>query len=133
MSAEVRHFKRPNFYELAGDGIQLTYSTSSFEGSPHFNYHSASVNKLFVGEQIRLVETELGTLVTVMINQTPDAGSTSFTLLVPRVNLRVSDGANIVTEGITTLHKTSIIGPPNGQTDFYTTHRLHGTASFVFF
>jgi hypothetical protein len=125
--------KKPNFFELSGDGIQVTYSTTSFEGQPHFNYHDATLSKLFVGNQIRTENTALGTLVSVTIHQTIDAGSTSFTILIPRVNLRVSNSAPIVTYGITTLHKFSIVGAPNGQADIYTAHSMQGIAAEVFF
>ena len=125
--------KRPNLYELSGAGLQITYSSSSFEGKPHFNYHSASLNRPFVGDQIRSTETELGTLVSVVIQETTEAGSTTFTVLIPRVNLNLSDSAPIVTDGITALHRGSIIGQPNGQLDFYTVQPLRGTAAFVVF
>jgi hypothetical protein len=125
--------KQPNLFEVAGYGIQVTYSTTSLNGQPQFNYQDTHQSRLFTGDQIRTEATELGTLVSVVIQLTPDAGSTAFTLVVPRVNLRQFDSVNITTIGITTLHKTSIIGPPHGQTDFYTVHTLQGTASVVAF
>jgi len=125
--------KQPNLFEVSGYGIQITYSTSSFDGQPHFNYQDAHQSRLFIGDQIRTEATELGTLVSVVIQLTTDAGSTAFTLVVPRVNLRQFDSVNITTIGITTLHKTSIVGPSHGQTDFYTVHSLQGTASWVAF
>jgi hypothetical protein len=51
----------------------------------------------FAGDQINTIETQLGALVTVFIRRTIDAGSTTFTLLVPRVNLRFGDFAPITT------------------------------------
>ena len=129
-SADVKH---PNLYELAGDGLQITYSSTSFDGQPRFNYHSASLNRQFVGGQIRRIETELGILVSVALHETADAGSTTFTVLIPRVNLRLSDSAPIATDGITALHRGSIVGQPNGQVDFYTVHPLLGTAAYVVF
>ncbi|QBR71375.1 hypothetical protein CU048_08875 [Beijerinckiaceae bacterium] len=125
--------QKPNLFELSGYGLQVTYSLSSFEGPPQFNFHDATQSKLFKGDQIRTVETELGTLVSVTINLTVDSGSTTFTLVVPSVNLRGTESVQIETVGITTLHKTSIIGPPNGQTDFYTVQALRGTAAKVAF
>jgi hypothetical protein len=125
--------KEPNFFQLSGYGIRLSYSTSGFDGKPHFSYQSAHLSKSFIGDEIRTVDTEIGTLVSVTLDLTPDFGSTSFTLLVPRVRLPASDSVNIVTDGITTLHRTSIIGPPMGQDDLYTVQRLHGTAEIVKF
>jgi hypothetical protein len=125
--------KQPNLFELSGDGIQVTYSSSSFDGKPKFTYHDAHQVKSFSGDLIQVATTILGTLVSVVINQTVDAGSTTFTVLLPRVNLNLSDIANISTVGITALHKMSIVGAPNGQTDFYTVHPLQGTAAYVVF
>jgi hypothetical protein len=134
MAKKAASTKKPTLYQLSGDRIQITYSTSSFAGPPLFHYHDATQTREFKGKEIRTVDTELGTLVTVTLNLTPDLGSTSFTLLIPHVGLGLSDSAHIVTDGITTLHRTSIIGPAlQGQTDFYTVHRLQGTAAFVVF
>lgn len=124
---------QPNLYQVSGGGIHVTYSTTSLQGQPLFNYHDAFQVKNFTGNQIQTVDSILGKLVTVYLHQTIDAGSTTFTLLVPHVNLpAASNVANITTEGITTLHKFSII-PIQGQTELYTVHPLHGTASFVVF
>jgi hypothetical protein len=80
--------------------------------------------------RIKTLQTDIGTLVTVVIHMTPDRGSTTFSLLIPRVNLPPADVANITAEGITTLQKFSL-PLPVGQTQFYTVHTLHGTARFV--
>jgi hypothetical protein len=125
--------KQANLFELSGDGIQITYSTSNFQGKPQFNYHDASQAKTFTGDQIQVAASALGTLVSVVLNQTVDAGSTTFTVLLPRVNLNIADIANISCPGITALHKMSIVGTPNGQTDFYTVHALQGTAAHAVF
>jgi hypothetical protein len=133
MSPAPAQIKHPNLFQLSGDGIHVTYSTSGFDGKPHFSYHDAHQNKQFTGDQIRTVQTEIGTLVTVTLLLLVDAGSTTFTVLIPTVNLRTSDSAHIATDGIVTLHRTSIIGPLQGQSEFYTVHPLTGTASFVVF
>src|SRR5579884_1438443 len=92
--------KKPNLYQVSGDGIHVTYSTSGFDGKPHFSYQDATRNESFTGDGIRTVQTEIGTLVTVTIRLTIDSGSTSFTLFVPNVNLRFGDSVPITTEGI---------------------------------
>ena len=102
---------QPNLYQLSGKGIQVTYSTTSISGKPLFNYHEGSVVKNFSGDEIQTAETILGNLVTVFIIRTVNSGSTTFTLLIPSVNLPASNSAHIATEGITTLHKFSIVGP----------------------
>jgi hypothetical protein len=124
---------QPSLYELSGNGINVTYSTSSISGKPLFNYHDNVQVRSFSGDEIQVVDTIIGKLVSVFLIRTVDGGSTSFTLVVPSVTLPQSNVANIVTEGITTLHKFSIVGPPQGQTELYTFYKLHGTARFVVF
>jgi len=130
-AAPVAPGKHPNHYDLTGDGISVIYDTTTFGGKPMLSYHDKAVSRSFVGDQIRTVNTEIGTLVTVTIFLTPDSGSTTFTLLIPEVNLGAADSAAISTCGITTLHRLTIIGPPRqGQTELYTTHDMKGTAAF---
>jgi hypothetical protein len=71
----------------------------------------------------------------VTIQMTVDSGSTTFTLLVPRVNLNaLNDSVQITTEGITTHHRFSVIpAAMHGQLDTYSVQALTGTASHVEF
>jgi hypothetical protein len=123
---------QPNLYELSGSGIHVTYSTTSISGQPLFTYHDAVQFKSVSGDQIKTAQTDIGTLVTIVLHLTIDSGSTTFSLLLPHVNLPVSNSANITAEGITTLQRFSI-PPPVGQTQLYTVRALQGTASFVMF
>lgn len=124
----------PNLYKVSGDGITVTYSTSSFLGGPHLHYQDAKIDRQFSGNQIKVTtDPSLGTIVSVVILLTVDSGSTSFSLLIPRMNLGAAFSAPIQTLGITTEHKFSIAGPIGPQLDLYTPHQLKGTASLVFF
>ena len=126
--------KSPNLYIVHGHGLHVTYSTSGFDGKPHFDYHDSHGTHAFSGDQIRTEQTEIGTLVSVTIQLTVDSGSTSFSLLVPTVNLGSANSVPISTVGITTRHKFSIIQSLNlGQTELYSTTNLTGTAQAVVF
>jgi hypothetical protein len=125
--------KQPNVYDLSGDGIHITYATTTFDGPPLFIYHDASHTEKFKDKQIQSVDTEAGKLVSVRFQVIPDFGSKSFSVLIPSVILGTSDTAHITTYGITTLHKDSIIGPPPGQNDVYSVHQLQGTAEWRVF
>jgi hypothetical protein len=125
---------QPNLYQLSGDGITVTYATTSFIGQPTFSYSDGTINRTFTGSEINVTSVPiLGTVVSVVIRLTIDSGSTSFTLLIPRVNLDSSGKADISTYGITADHKFRIGGPMTGQQDSYTAHLLKGSASHVFF
>jgi hypothetical protein len=124
----------PDLYQVHGDQLHITYSTTSFGGKPRFDYQDAAQSLTFEGDQIRTVATEIGTLVTVTTCMTIDRGSTTFTLFVPTVNLGPSNQALIDTVGITTIHRFSIVPAFNqGQTELYRVTPLTGTASFVNF
>ncbi len=124
----------PNLFTLQGRNLHVTYSTTGIDGKPSFVYHDASHSLVFKGDQIRTVESEIGTLVSVTIRVTVDLGATSFTLLVPAVNLPPAGQAPITTIGITTIHRT-FLSPPLGeaQTELYSVARVTGTASLVAF
>jgi len=133
LAAAVLASRQPNFYKVSGDGITVTYSTTSLFGGPHFHYTDGTIDKTFSGSQIQVTNVPLlGTVVSVVILMTIDTGSTSFSLLIPRVNLGAGDQADMTTYGITTVHKFSV-RPLLGQLDDYTAHQLKGTANFVFF
>jgi hypothetical protein len=133
MVEQVITTKKPNLYELSGDGIKITYTLQPIAGPPQFNYDDGKVSNLFKGGEIRTVETdELGTLVSVTIHLEIDRGSTTFTVLIPRVGLGQSTSEPITTVGITTVHHRPVVGPtPQGQDDLYTVHPMKGTAKFV--
>jgi hypothetical protein len=124
--------EEPNSYDLSGHHLHVTYSTSGIDGKPHFSYQDLHQTLDFSGDQIRRVETEIGALVSVRIRLTVDSGGTSFSLLVPRVNIPGEQTVPIRTEGVTTLHKFPLL-PAAGQRDFYTVTPLTGTAMRVHF
>ncbi|MBD9355189.1 hypothetical protein IE877_04740 [Methylomonas sp. EbA] len=124
----------PNQYVLHGGNLKVTYSTTGFDGKPHFTYQDGTHTLNFSGDQIRTVGTEDGTLVSVTILMTVDTGSTSFTVLIPHINLDSTLEASIQTQGISTRHKFSIIPDLNrGQLDTYKFTKLVGNASVVNF
>ncbi|MDD5034484.1 MAG: hypothetical protein PHE55_06965 [Methylococcaceae bacterium] len=125
----------PNQFELQGGNVHVTYSTTGFDGKPHFSYQDSKQTLNFSGDQIRTVGTEVGTLVSVTTLMTIDSGSTTFTVLIPRINLDATLQAPIRTEGISTRHKFSVIPGlfKADQIDTYNFTILKGTASLVDF
>ena len=126
----------PTHYDLSGRNIHISYSTTGVDGQPHFTYQDLQQTRSFSGDQIRRVETEVATIVSVTFAPSVDFGGHTFSVLIPRVNLPAGPGAreNVQTYGITTLHRFAIPPlPTTGQRDFYTITRLNGTASQVVF
>ena len=126
-------FVQPTIWNLsnAATGLQVSYSAAE----PSLHYHQGPIVQDFTGNQIRVVEApDLATSVSVTINRTIDSSWTTFTLLLPRVNLPappVSPAAvPVTTDGITTLHRFStVLALQHGQLEFYTVTPLQGTAA----
>jgi len=123
----------PNYYALNGGGLHVTFTSSGLVGQPQLTYQDPQRTLQFSGSQIRYVDSDAGTLVSVTTFMTVDAGATAFSLLIPRVTLQNGKPARIRTLGITTVRRLTIDTPAYGQLDTYQFYRLTGTASVVKF
>jgi hypothetical protein len=126
---------QPNFFQLAGGYTQITYSTTSITGQPQFHYQDQQRDINVTGGDIRSLETEIGTLVTVTLEVIPDLHTLTVSLLVPQINLTEGNESPLSTPAILTSHRTSIGGPGlvEGQLQTYEVVALEGTASLVAF
>ena len=123
----------PNLFQLAGEGLTVTYSTTSIDGKPRFTIKRGRKTLNFSGDQIKSVETGIGTLVSVVIANVPDKNLTTFSILLPAIQLPNSRKQAFRTIGITTVTKTTIAGPPPGVQQTYKTVALRGSAQQVAF
>jgi hypothetical protein len=127
-------FASPNLYQLAGSGIHVTFRTQGFR-APFFTYQDDQRSLSFSGEQVRLVHVpDLGTVVSVTLMLTVDSGSTTFSLVLPRVNLPTQLRASepVHTIAVITVHQISIAPQFDlGQRDFYKPVFLTGAASLA--
>ena len=126
---------QPHLFQLAGGYTQITYSTTSITGQPQFHYQDQQRDISVTGEDIRSLETEIGTLVTVTLEVISDLHTLTVSLLVPQINLNEGDESPLSTPAILTTHRTSIGGPGlvEGQVQTYEVVALEGTASLVAF
>jgi hypothetical protein len=121
---------QPNLFELQGDGVTLSYSTSSIAGVPQFSYQDKGQTVSRSGEEIRTQETELATLVTINVEQIPDAREVTVTLFLPRIVLHQgSTETALATIGVLTTSARRV----EGQMQSYHTLNLSGTARLVDF
>lgn len=127
-------FATPTLYNLSGHGLHISYTTTGLDGKPHFHYQDSQHNVNRSGDEIRTVACDLGTVVSVTIQLTVDAGSTTFSVLIPRINLNNAEIGQVRTDGILTIHRLSLVPQLNhGQLEHYTVTPLHGTAQHVMF
>jgi hypothetical protein len=126
---------QPNRYVLrSGDGkTKVDYETSSFIGQPILNLtQGPGPIRHFSGSQIRTVNSELGTLITVTTHTTVDKGSTSFSILIPAITLTaISDQKTFATEAVVTSHSGPNSVPSTGVHETYQFIPLEGKANFV--
>ena len=132
-SVNALPIEAPNLFSLSGGGLTVSLALSGIDGQPHFSYQDAHQSLSFSGGEITLEETALDTLASVTLVRTVDLGDTTFTLLVPRVNLLGGTGHIIHTVGITTTHRTTIAGLGHGQLTTYHVTKLCGSAAQVQF
>lgn len=124
----------PDLFQLTGSHLHITYTTSSITGAPTLTYQDPHQGMSFHGDEIRTVECDLGTLVSVTLRMTVDTGSTSLSVFIPRVRIEQGTITAIHTYCVTTVHRFSVIPGFNlGQLDTYSVQPLHGTAQLVVF
>jgi hypothetical protein len=118
----------PNLYDLKGEAVAMTYSTTSIDGQPRFTLKRGRQTLNFSGDEIDSAGLDIGTLVSVVIAVTVDKESTTFSVLLPTIQLTNAGKQSFRTIGITTVTTTTIAGPGK-QT--YKTTALRGSAQNV--
>jgi hypothetical protein len=122
----------PNQYDLKGQGININYSTAGIAGKPLMTLKKGRQTFNFTGDEIGVVDTIIGSLITVTIARTVDRGFTTFSFLLPAIDLpSASAKPSFQTIGLTTIHKTTIAGPVKGPQQSYKSTPLRGTARQV--
>ena len=122
-------FVQPTIWILSGGGINIQYTAAG----PHFHYHSGLHVLDFSGGEIRVVEVpDVGTLVSVTLLLTVDSGSTSFTVLLPRVNLPPPPALPAFVPGVTTVHHLSLVsGFPTRTARLLYCHQIAGDSGLI--
>jgi hypothetical protein len=101
-----------NLFELWGKGIHVHYSTSSIAGVPLLTYKGYGTEKSFRGDDIRVSQSELGTLVSVTLDVVPDLKTDTFSFFVPVIHMSEGEQqTRFRSVGIHATHRTSIAGP----------------------
>jgi hypothetical protein len=125
----------PNQYELAGDGTQITYSTTGSDGKPTLSYTGPKGEHSFSGDDIRTLDSELGTEVTVTLEDIADLHVMTLTVLVPEMWVAPNTGQEVRTIAIVTTKEEPItekIGMPAAR-ELYAVVSLDGEGRLVEF
>lgn len=124
-----------NMFTVTGP-IVISYATSSFAGPPTFSYQDAELEISVNGDDITRADSPLGELVTVTLQDVPDAFIRTFTLLVPKIRLGFGDQVAFDTLGVETIDRSGAFTLPPGPAGVlqtYRSHQLHGDAQVVNF
>ncbi len=122
----------PNQYRLHNQSVKITYVTSGIQGKPHLHFDDGQQVQEFDGSEVRVTDTEIGSLVSVTIRITVDSGSTSYSVMIPIVNFgSTTDHEKFHTFGVRTVHKTSLVLPSTGQRETYHLDKLEGVAEAI--
>ncbi|MDX6682793.1 MAG: hypothetical protein QOG94_2832 [Solirubrobacteraceae bacterium] len=123
----------PNQFHLHGGHLSVSYFPNGFgppttAGPIVLTYQDAHHAASFRRDDVNVVDAgALGTVATVVLVPDHDQGSTTFSLIVPRVAVPAGQSVPIHTDAITAMHKGFII--LMGQDQTYTVTALRGTAS----
>jgi hypothetical protein len=124
-----------NQFDIDGP-IGVHYSRSSFGGVPLLSYRDTEHDLSFAGAQIDQLDTPVGELVTVPLDDVVDAFLRRFTLLVPVVRLSMGDEVEFTALGIETVDRSGAFVPAPGPAGVLQSHRVHqlsGVATLVAF
>lgn len=127
--------QRPNEFELEGKDTHILYSI--LNGVSQLDYRTQNIKQHFSGEQIQTLDTDIGTLLTVIISKPPNpnigGNIVKLSFLLPIINLAIGKKeTSLLTEAILTTQKTSGFTrtPLFGQLQSYQTLALRGTARY---
>lgn len=130
--ANAAQLKAANFYDLRRDQRFVSYTESNIEGKPVVTFIDGGVTRSFVGDEIEIEKTALGTLVTVTLKVIPDKSKSLLTLVLPEVLVK-DDPEYLSAPVIFHTVEMSIAGPPltPGAVQTYVVDIFAGTASFI--
>jgi hypothetical protein len=124
-----------NLFDITGP-IVINYARNSIAGVPLLSYVDAELSVRFAGGEITQVDTTVGELVTVTLQDVVDAFVRTFTLVIPKIRLRLGEEVEFDTIGIETVDRSLAFVPapgPSGVLQTYRVHDLHGVAQRVAF
>ena len=126
----------PDDFVLGTDDeqVSVTYTTYGFAG-PSLTYHNEADPTgvgTYTGAQVRAAQSELGDLVTVTLEEIPDAQRRTLTLLVPAIYLDADQPGNETSVETLVVWTMNREGPlARGQIQTYEERRVSGTAKWV--
>jgi len=123
---------KPTLFELTGDHVHISYSTTSFIGGPQLFYQNLEQHYTFHREEVRTQESELGTLISVSLKKPVDAAATILTLVLPDIQLDGYKPSSFKTLAII-VQCLNVLPQRGGARQTYEVLNLQGRGRFVVF
>ena len=124
-----------NLFDVSGP-VRINFSRTSIAGRPQLSYQDTEFDLHFEGEELEIVSTQIGDLVTVTVQSIVDAVDRRITLLVPTIRLAAGEQVEFETVLLETLDRSAAFVPapgPAGVLQSYRSHQLQATAQHVDF
>jgi hypothetical protein len=119
-----------NKFTLKGHGVEVEYRIGITPGIPAFIYKDETISKDFPSTAVQTDQTDLGSLVTVPLEVTVDAGGTTFSVFLPTFDVPKDKTVEFKTIGIYREVRGPVILPAQ-QTVTWRTIQMLGTAETV--
>ena len=119
-----------NLFHLRGHMLRVEYNATSVTGQPSLIYTSHGTTRQFDGAALERLDTHAGTLVSVVVELTIDVGSTTLSVLIPRVDVDLGQLAPVATVAVLTQHRLSRLRIL-GQQEHYSVVHLTGDAQLI--
>jgi hypothetical protein len=119
-----------NKFTLKGYGVEVDYTIGANPSFPAFIYKDATISKSFLPSAIHTDSTDLGSLVTVALEVTVDAGGTTFSVFLPTFDVPRGQAVQFKTIGIYKEVRGPVVRPAQ-QTVTWRTIDMDGTAETV--
>jgi hypothetical protein len=119
-----------NSLKVAGDSIEISYTTGTLTGSS-LSYRDDQIDRTFTNAEITVEETTaFGQLITVTISDAPDAPVVRFTLVLPPITVPgFNEAVDVEVAGATVTQRSLFTPEPqHGQQTSYSFVTLTGTA-----
>jgi len=135
IAARPVQLEEANLFDITGP-IVVNYTRNSIAGVPLLSYADAELSLNFAGREITRVDTTIGELVTVTLQDVVDAFVRTFTLVIPNIKLNLGEEVEFDAIGVETVDRSLAFVPapgPSGVLQTYRVHDLHGVAQRVAF
>lgn len=131
-STGAAEIQKANLYQLKGQNTQISYQTTGIAGQPQLTYVDDRGSRTFTGDELRSLDSEIGGIVSVTLELSPDSQIVTLSLLIPSIKLE-GQSTDFQTVAIVTTKRSGFLAVRPGQLETYTTMPLTGTASLVEF